>query len=562
VLAAPELLAELSRFGTDVDDEIVSVEARAVAEQLTRRTMNVLVVGQFKRGKSTVVNALLGEDLMPTGALPLTGVATSVRYGSPASITVELRNGERRSVSPAKLPLYVTERENPKNRLGVVRVDVVRYAPALQGITLFDTPGVGSIFRHNTAAARAMLPRADAAILVVGPEPPIGAEELAYAREVAQSSVKLFVLFNKADTAGPTLDELLAFTRDAIGDVTAESVEIFAASALRAREAQRVGRTEPGFARFLSALRTFVDEHGSEALAASLRRRTHVLLDRADAFLRMREQAIALPQTERAQRRAALESALQALDDRVRFLGLIVDDDVRHLRLKLDEELDRRHDRERAEFSERANEIAAEPSRDRRRDAIEAAIRDRAHAWRDEAVRHAEGEIAGCAAKYVRLFEELEEAVIRAGCDALHMTTDAFVSREIAFEPAKLTLAVSLDPATGLEVLRDAMTELMPAQLRRTLLRRRIARLLESELDALRGKLRYGIAHDLEPWRRSVRVTIASSLDATRAAVLSAFPVAGNDDEERRACENTLELRARFTAIRTAIEGTLSGVTT
>lgn len=560
MLTAPELLAELARLGSDVGDEIVSVEARSIAEQLVRRTVNVLVVGQFKRGKSTVVNALLDEDLMPTGALPLTGIATSVRYGSPASITVELHDGGQRDVPPSELPLYVTERENPKNRRGVARVDVVHSAPALRGITLFDTPGVGSVFRHNTAAARAMLPRADAAILVVGPEPPIGAEELAYVREVAQSSVKLFVLFNKADAAGPSLDELLAFTRDTIGDVTAESTEIFAVSALLAREAQRAGRGEPGFERFVNALRAFVDEHGSEALAASLQRRANALLDRAGAFLRMREEAIVLPQSERAQRRAALESALQALDDRVRFLGLIVDDDVRRLRLKLDEELDRRHDRERAAFSDRASEIAAEPSPHRRHDAIESAVRDRAYAWRHDAVVQAEGEIAGFAAKYVRLLGELEDAVIRAGCDALHIDTGAFVPREIAFAPAKLTLPVSLDPATGLEVVRDAMTELLPPQLRRTLLQRRIARLLESELDALRGKLRYGIAHDLEPWRRSVHVTIASSLDATRAAVLGAFPDAGQSDDEQRARESTLELRARFTTIRAEIEGTFAGV--
>lgn len=549
-----QTLAGLARLASRLRDEPVARAALALSEQLDRNELNVLVVGQFKRGKSTLVNALLNEDLMPTGALPLTGVATAIRYGERARILVQFAEGVRREATSDELAIYVSERTNPKNSFGVEYVNVDRPVPLLRDVALFDTPGVGSIHEHNTAAARATLGRTDAAILVVGPEPPIGAEELAYAREVAESSAQLFVVFNKADIAGAALSELLDFTRSALEDVAGEDVALFPMSATRARSEQMQGREEPRFERFVRALRAFVERHGARTLEASARRRTRALFDRLSAILRMREQAAALPYEERARRRTALEKALHALDDRVRLLTLAVDDDVRTLCLHIDEELDRRHRDEETEFRVLAHAIAAENSRDRRRALVEAAIHDKARAWRHDAVAYAQRTLSECAAKYVRLLSELEEAVIRAGCEALHIDPGGLAPREIEFAPAKLSVAVSIDPSTGLEVVRDLLTDLLPPALRRGILERQLEHVLVTELDALRGKLRYGVAHDLEPWRQGVHKTIASTLEATRQVVLGAFPEESDGRAEERVREALEADRIELDALRAGFE--------
>ncbi len=520
MIEAYDSLAALAEVGAALADETVEREASALSEQLERHELNLLVVGQFKRGKSSVVNALLEEDLMPTGALPVTSIAVAVRYGAEPSVRVTFP-AEMREVDAGEFASYVSESANPRNVRGVVRIDVVRPVPALRGITLYDTPGVGSIFDHNTAAAHALLTRTDAAILVVGPEPPIGAEELAYARNVAASSVRLFVVFNKEDIAGPSREELLRFTGQALKDV-AQDATIYPLSATRARAAQRSGTCDAAFDAFTRALRLFVDEHGDEALKDSVRRRVGALLGRSRALVRMREQAAALPYVERARRQEELEHALQGLDDRIRFLELAVDDDVKRLRTKLEEHLNARHDDELAAFVQQSERIARETGT-RRREELERVVRERAEAWRDDAVTFARNELAVCTVKYARVLAEIEEAVLRAGCNALHVSGTALEPREIAFAPARLTTAVSVDPTTSLEVVRDALTAIFPPATRVAIVRKRLAFVLERELDALRGKLRYGIAHDLEPWRQSVQSTIASSLNATRTAVLAAF---------------------------------------
>jgi hypothetical protein len=549
-----QALSGLAKLASRLHDEVVAREALALAEQLERRELNVLVVGQFKRGKSSLVNALLHEDLMPTGALPLTRVATAIRYGDRPRILVQFADGVLKEATPEELAIYVSESTNPKNAFGIEYVNVDRPLPLLRDLVLFDTPGVGSIHEHNTAAARATLGRIDAAILVVGPEPPIGAEELAYAREVAASSTQLFVVFNKSDIAGAALSELLDFTRDALEDVAGENAALFPMSVTRARSEQEHGRDDPGFAVFVQTLREFVDRHGARTLEASARRRTSALFDRISALLQMRERAAALPRDERVRRRAALEKALQALDDRVRFLTLVVDDDVRLLRQRVDEELDRRHDRERAAFRSIARAIAAESSRERRRSFLEGAVHDKAHAWRRDAVAYAQRTLREYATKYARLLGELEEAVIKAGCDALHFDAGKLAPHQISFAPAELRVVVSIDPSTGLEVLRDFLTEMLPKGARSGVLERRFEHVLDTELDALRGKLRYGVAHDLEPWRRAVRATISSTLDATRGVVLGAFSDSTQSGAEERTKKDLEAERRDYDSLRSGFE--------
>ncbi len=509
-----------------VRDETAATLAHELAEQLPRGELNVLVVGQFKRGKSSLINALLGADVMPTGALPITGVASVIRYGEKPRIEVFFRDQtQARIVSGADLALYVSEQHNPVNRLGVDRVEVSWPSKALRGLALFDTPGIGSTYTHNTAAAHATLPRADAAVLVVGPDPPIGAEELQYARDIVASSEHLFVVLNKSDIAGAALPELVQFTRAAIEQIVGErqDVDVMALSATRAREAQRDGEEDAKFARFVSSLRSFVEDQGGTTRERSMRRRTQALTQRLEALVAMRSAALSLPITERLRRKSLVESALQTVDDRTRSLELMVDDDTRRLRTILEEALDAYHDRDLTRFRALAPELCNERSVQRRGERLERALGEHAAAWRDDSLELASRQLQTDAAKYGRVLGEIEASALEAGCEILRIDPGTLTPRNVEFAPANLEVATSLTPTTGLELVIGSAIELLPAPLRKPILARRYDDVLVREMDALRGKLRYSVVANLEPWRRSVRATIASSIENVRGAVLSAF---------------------------------------
>ncbi|HUX66566.1 MAG TPA: dynamin family protein [Terriglobales bacterium] len=167
-------------------------------------------VGQFKRGKSTLIDALVGGAggaggrLLPSGVVPVTTVPTVVRFGAERRAQVRLGDQPWREVPLAALADYVSEQRNPQNQKGVAGVEVFTPSPLLaSGLCLVDTPGLGSVFASNTAATRELVPQLDAALVVIGADPPLAGEELELVAEVAARVPDLVFVLNKADRASP-----------------------------------------------------------------------------------------------------------------------------------------------------------------------------------------------------------------------------------------------------------------------------------------------------------------------------------------------------------------------
>ena len=139
-----------------------------VASKLRDNKFNLVVVGQFKRGKSTLVNALVGDDILPTAVVPLTSIVTVLRHGTEEKITVNFSDGTTEIIPREKLHEYVTEKLNPRNVKKVESVDISLPCRFLEGgVQLVDTPGVGSIYAHNTDAANHFLPESDATVFLM-----------------------------------------------------------------------------------------------------------------------------------------------------------------------------------------------------------------------------------------------------------------------------------------------------------------------------------------------------------------------------------------------------------
>jgi hypothetical protein len=85
------------------------------ADRVDAGVCTLAVVGEFKRGKSTLINALIGADLLPVGALPVTTVGTCVELADSLNVIVDFLDGRQIRISPESIAEYVTERGNPGN---------------------------------------------------------------------------------------------------------------------------------------------------------------------------------------------------------------------------------------------------------------------------------------------------------------------------------------------------------------------------------------------------------------------------------------------------------------
>ncbi|HVC03538.1 MAG TPA: dynamin family protein [Candidatus Acidoferrales bacterium] len=316
VMTAPEVrdpLSEALRVLASLS--VLPAAQRELAHEASNKLIGlglyVAVIGEFKRGKSTLINALLDDLLLPTGVVPVTAVPTLVRFGPRPRARLQLVDGVEVEVAMSDLAAYLVERENPGNRKGV-REAVIEYPARLlrSGITLIDTPGTGSVHLHNTNATQAFLPRVDVALLVLTIDAALSQSEADLLAEIAESAARVAVCITKADLVSvDELEEALGFIRPRVAALCrSNDVTVFVVSA-RDAIAQRGGGLE--------ALRSWL-EHDiageQHRLAVQRGRRLAArLLALAEVAVHLEEAAARKPASEAAAARRAFEAATQAL---------------------------------------------------------------------------------------------------------------------------------------------------------------------------------------------------------------------------------------------------------
>ncbi len=182
------------------------------------------VCGEYKRGKSTLLSAILDEPgLFPADTLPATNAVTTVRLGPEEKITVSLRRPdgtvEQAAIIRDEIADYVTESGNPGNEREVLAVEIEIPNPKLRsGMAFADLPGVGGVIAKHEAVTLSFLPTADALLFVTDVEAPLLASELGFLRRaidaasLTEDTRSMVCVMTKIDE-GPEYEEILTQDR-------------------------------------------------------------------------------------------------------------------------------------------------------------------------------------------------------------------------------------------------------------------------------------------------------------------------------------------------------------
>jgi len=314
---AIERLAELADL---LGQRTLGEEARALSERAADGRFYVACIGQFKRGKSTLIDALVGAPLLPVGVLPVTSVPTVVRFGEAGVARAQI-GGVWRDVGIESLAQYVSEEFNPENAKAVAGVEVCAPSDVLRhGLCLVDTPGIGSVFGSNTAVTRAFIPHIDAAIVVLGCDPPITGEELDLVAAVGSQVRDLIVVLNKADRAARgDLAVTKQFTERTLsarlGRPIGPVLEVSAAERLEALAPER------DWPRLLDRLGELARESGGALAAGALSRGRERIERRLRELVAAERRALTEPLHAYEARIAALSARLDEADHALADLG-------------------------------------------------------------------------------------------------------------------------------------------------------------------------------------------------------------------------------------------------
>ena len=213
------LSVALERFSPDVaaDDLRRFREAR---EQLAGLFL-LVIAGEFNSGKSSFINALLGEKVLPEGVTPTTDRINVLRHGA--------------EIGEESIEAYLLERTHP--------------AELLREINIVDTPGTNAIIRRHEELTRDFVPRSDLVLFVTSADRPFTESERAFLEQIREWGKKIVFVINKIDILSEAQDreQVIGFVRENATELLGQEPEVFPLSAKQALRG-RTGRQQRALA--------------------------------------------------------------------------------------------------------------------------------------------------------------------------------------------------------------------------------------------------------------------------------------------------------------------------
>jgi len=291
----------------------------AIEDKIQSKQFNLVVIGQFKRGKSTLINALIGKDILPSSVLPLTSIVTIINYGEQKAV-VCFKDGLCKNIELNEISFFVTEKYNPNNKLNVDYVEIFYPADFLKNsVRIIDTPGIGSVYEHNSDVSYQFLPKADASLFVLSPDPPITQSEIEFLKDAQKYIDKFFFLLNKIDNFKPNeLKEIIEFNRSIIENLVSKKVNIIDISAKLALEAKlesnKAKQEQSNIEKLYNKLDKFIKEEQTSVFWRSIINNLIRYIDTQMNFFKLNLVSLSMSQAKLQEKIKLFEDSLKRLE--------------------------------------------------------------------------------------------------------------------------------------------------------------------------------------------------------------------------------------------------------
>ncbi len=284
--------------------------------KLQQEKLYLVVVGLFKRGKSSVINSVLGKQLAPVAVTPVTAIVTLFEYSSEKNdAVIRFKDGRTEERKTDEVSRYVNEDENPANEKQVQVVSIFDNAPILKVVSLVDTPGIGSSFEHNTATTLQFIPKIDAALFLLSADMPISRMDTDFLKELRKTVPKIVFVMNKKDLLSESdfrkLVQHNTQTIAAIMDLPAEQINFISVSAKEYEQ----GNEGNGINRLIGEIQSIATHEKPELLQKALLKRYRLLHQQLLMQMKLQSDSLLMPLHELKEKQERLDTSIALMQD-------------------------------------------------------------------------------------------------------------------------------------------------------------------------------------------------------------------------------------------------------
>lgn len=276
-------------FSQDWRKEKQNVLERVVREGLLR----IAVLGRFKAGKSTLINALIGQELLPADALPATAVICEIEKGEPERYYIQ-QSGQQNDIDRDQFQRYATGQQG-QCELIVVRATLPGI-PLPERVCLADTPGVDDLNEDHARVAYGYLPQVDAALYVLrATQGGLSQGDLDYLKQGILSSTRenlLFVITHVDQLSDTQLGKVLEAVKSHLQGVGILQPVILPINSIHAMDAHAENESDPELETVWQALKTHHLDHVDKLRQRRAWRIWHGILESSQHQIEIQRQGL------------------------------------------------------------------------------------------------------------------------------------------------------------------------------------------------------------------------------------------------------------------------------
>jgi GTP-binding protein EngB required for normal cell division len=494
-----------------------------------------VVVGQFKRGKTSLINALLGDEILPVSVVPLTSIVTIMTYGDALRVKVYFNDDRTAEIKPESIPEYVTEKGNPKNAKEVREVVITYPSSYLKdGVRLIDTPGVGSIYQHNTDIAYRYLPKSDAALFLLSVDQPMSRSEIDFLHDVKEYSNKILFLLNKADyLSEKDLRESIEFSKTALRETMNAEVKLFPVSARLAIEGS-ISKSDEIVRKsllpvFTDELHKFLMEEKGNVLILSSANNLLRILAQAKLELDLEIKSLTTPIEELKEKIRAFEDKKHETELVKQDFDILLSGETKRLAQALDDDLHQfkteflsREEEHLEELYNKNRSLSLSKLRSMLEEEVILHVKHSFNSWRAMSDERLARSFENACKRFIIKIDDTVDSLLEFSSQLFTVSFD-IVKAEAVWSVKSGFYYKFRDEPVGIEILASTVTLALPKFIGDRLVLRKMKEYLHKAVSIQCGRVGYDFERRLDKSRLDFRWDMLRRIDATIEGISAAI---------------------------------------